>query len=162
MAVLVPQNDRDYLPAIKRFMYGILAIVLLLSLLSISLRTSLVREAWFSLSPLDEEPSANPWIYSIVAGIEVLHMCFLFFAFSAVYDSSPSRSLATSVISILVAIVFMVSIAFVGCYGLIFGSIAVFLSLGALFAAFGQFVTYEDIPFEFLIRTRDGKTSPLI
>lgn len=156
------RTGQEYLPSFKKFMYAILGIVLILSLMSIPLRTSLVRDIWFSLSSSNEDPSANPWIYSIVAGLEVLHICFLFFAFSAVYDASPCRSLVTSVMCILIALCLVISLAFVCCYGIIVASIAVYISLAALFAAFGQFVLFEELPFDFVVRTRDGKTSPLI
>lgn len=151
----------EYLPTFKKFMYGILAIVLILSLMSIPLRASLIRDIWFSLSSLSEEPSANPWIYSIVAGIEVLHVCFLVFAFLAVLKGSPARSLITSAICIIVVLCLVISLAFVCCYGIIVASICVYAGLAALFAAFGQFVMYEEVPIEFVVRTRDGKTSPL-
>lgn len=159
---VIGESPREYLPTFKRFLYGILTMVLILSLMSIPLRTSLIRDIWFCVSSLSEEPSANPWIYSMTALIEVLHISFLAFAFSSVYKASPVRALVVSAISILVCFCLLVSLAFVCCYGLISASICVYAGLAAVFAAFGQFVMYEEVPIEFVVRTRDGKTSPLI
>lgn len=150
------------LPLVKKFIYGILAVVLILSLMSLPLRTSMIREVWFKSSPLDEEPSANPWIYSIVGGLELLHIAFLIFAFSAVYDESAPKAFIAAIVFIFTALVLVISLVFLNEYAVVFVSIPVYITLGAVFAIYGQYVMYEDIPIEFVVRTKDGKTSPLL
>lgn len=150
------------LPLVKKFIYGILVVVLILSLMSLPLRTSMIRDVWFNSSSLDEEPSANPWIYSIVGGLELLHIVFLIFAFSAVYDESAPKAFITAIISIITALVLVICLVFLSEYGIVIVSIPVYITLGAVFAIYGQYVMYEDIPIEFVVRTKDGKTSPLL
>ena len=151
-----------HLSLFRKLMISVVAIAAVLSLLSIPLRVAMVRDIWFTYENEPNEPTINPWVYSIVAAWEVLHILFMIYAFAAVYRSSAWRSLVTSLICILIAITFLVSLIGFGSYGIIAASTAIYVILGFLFAFFGQYVMYEDIPIDFIIRTRDGKTSPLL
>ena len=148
----------QHLSLFRRTMFLVIAILTILSLLSVPLREAMVRDMW------QEEPQveATPWVYSIVAVWEVVHLSLMLYAWFAVLRSSAWRSLVTSLLSILLAIGFLVALICVGSYGLLAGSIVAYVVLALLFALFGQYVMYEELPIDFVVRTRDGKTSPLL
>lgn len=143
-------------------MFGVVGMVTILSLLSIPLRAAMVRDIWLTYENGANEPTINCWVYSIVAVWEVLHLLFMIYAFLAVHRSSAWKSLVSSLVCVLIAISFLVSLIVFGSYGIIAASTAIYVILGFLLAFFGQYVMYEDIPIDFIIRTRDGKTSPLL
>lgn len=151
-----------HLSLFRKFMISIVVIVTILSLMSIPLRAAMVRDIWFGYEQDANEATISVWICSIVVAWEVLHLLFMVYAFVAVYRTSAWKSLVTSLISILIAITLLVLLIGFGSYGIIAASTAIYVILGFLFAFFGQYVMYEDIPIDFIIRTRDGKTSPLL
>lgn len=151
-----------HLSLFRKLMFAAVAIVTVLSLLSIPLRVSMIREIWFSDEGQQDDPTTNPWVYSMTAVWEVLHLLLMINAFFAVLRESALRSLITSLICVVIAIVCLICLICLGSYGFVAASTVVYVILGFLFAFFGQYVMYEDIPIDFYVRTRDGKTSPLL
>lgn len=151
-----------HLSLFRKLMFSVVLIVTALSLMSIPLRAAMVRDIWFGYEQDANEATINVWVYSIVAAWEVIHLLLMIYAFIAVYRMSAWKSLVTSLISVLMAITLLVLLIAFGSYGIIAASTAIYVILGFLFAFFGQYVMYEDIPIDFIIRTRDGKTSPLL
>lgn len=143
-------------------MFAAIAVATVLSLLSVPLRASMIRDIWFSGEEQQDDPTSDPWVYSVTAGWEILHLLLMMYAFFAVLRKSAIRSLVTSLVCVIVAIACLICLICSGSYGFIAGSIVVYVILGFLFAFFGQYVMYEDIPIDFYVRTRDGKTSPLL
>lgn len=151
-----------HLSLFRKLMFAAVAIVTTMSLLSIPLRVNMIRDVWFADQGQQDDPSTNPWVYSLTAVWEVLHLLLMMYAFFAVLHKSALRSLITSLVCVLIAIICLICLICLGSYGFVAASTVVYVILGFLFAFFGQYVMYEDIPIDFYIRTRDGKTSPLL
>lgn len=173
----------------KKLLYALLALVMLMSLLSLPLNFQLIRDIWFNrvpsksyhLTQVDDQlsaqvetstvtagdtvpldPAATVWIYTIVASLEMLHTILIFFAFSSVYDVSPRRTLISALLFILLASSLLVAMLWVCCYTVHIGYTATYLSLGALFSCFSYFLLYDEVPIDFVVKCADGKSTPLL
>lgn len=151
-----------HLSLFRKLLISVVVIVTILSLMSVPLHAAMVQDIWFSYEQEANEATISVWVYSIVAAWEVLHLLFMVYAFVAVYRTSAWKSLVTSLISIMTAITLLVLLIGFGSYGIMAAATVIYVIVGFLFAFFGQYVMYEDIPIDFIIRTRDGKTSPLL
>lgn len=187
-----PQDKRSRkLVLYQKLLYASLVIVLLMSLLSLPLKVSLIRDIWFdklttksyhltqlpndqlyaqvddSNFPADHEsstmdPSATPWIYTTAAALEVVHTLVLFLAFSAIYDVSPRRTLISALIFITAASALLLAMLWVCCYIVITGYVAVYIALGVFFSCFASFLLYDEIPIDFVVKSANGKSTPLL
>ena len=157
-----------HLSLFRKFMFAVVATATLLSLLAVPLRVAMVRDQWprpagpGHESQDDADPTITPWVYSVVASWEVLHLLLMLYAFMAVLHTSAWKSLVTSLLCVLLAIAFLVALLCLGSYGFVAASAVLYVVLAFLFAFFGQYVLYEELPIDFVVRTRDGKTSPLL
>lgn len=146
----------------RKLMFAAIVVVTILSLMSIPLRVSMIRDIWFTDDDQQDDPTSDPWVYSVTAGWEILNLLLMTYAFFAVLNKSAIRSLITSLVCVMVAIACLICLICSGSYGFIAASTVVYVILGFLFAFFGQYVMYEEIPIDFYVRSRDGKTSPLL
>lgn len=63
------------------------------------------RDLWASFwTHGQHDPSNNPWIYSIVAASECVHLILMFFGLSAAYDESVPKSIAYAIITGIIAL----------------------------------------------------------
>ena len=186
-----PEDNRSQkLVLYQKLLYASLVFVLFLSLLSLPLKVSLIRDIWFdkltprsyhltqlpndqlyaqvddSNPPADHEsptdPSATPWIYTTVAALEVVHTLVLFLAFSAVYDVSPRRTLISALIFITAACALLLAMLWICCYVVITGYVAIYIALGVFFSCFASFLLYDEIPIDFVVKSANGKSTPLL
>lgn len=188
-----PEDNRNRKLALyQKLLYASLVIVLFLSLLSLPLKVSLIRDIWFdklttrsyhltqlpndqlyaqvdetNVSPNEHDnsitdPSATPWIYTTVGALEVVHTLVLFLAFSAVYDVSPRRSLISALIFITAACALLLATLWICCYLVIIGYVATYIALGVFFSCFASFLLYDEIPIDFVVKSANGKSTPLL
>lgn len=174
----------------KKLLYALLILVMLVSLMSLPLLCSLIRDIWFNrvasksyqLTQLEDDklsakvaastetpkdqiifdPAASVWIYTIVASIEMLHTILIFFAFSSVYDVSPRRTLISALLFILIACSLLFAMLWICCYTVHIGFIVTYISLGVFFSCFAYFLLYDEVPIDFVVKCSNGKSTPLL